>query len=75
MPVFETFDKDPGNYGHEDEADQVSAGGSGNLAKSAGKTGKNRQAESAQQQIDKKADGCILPSEYIDTDQQNQICK
>jgi hypothetical protein len=73
--VREPLDEDPCKYGHEDKSEKISPGRSGDLAKPSGKPGEYRQADGAQQQIYEITDGSVLPPEYVDADQQNQIRK
>lgn len=74
-PVREPFNEDSGQYGHEDEAQQIPAGWPGDLAGTSGESGEYRKSGGAQQQIYKIADCGVFPSEYVDADQKYQIRK
>lgn len=63
----------PGQYGHEDEAQKVSAGRTGNLGGTAGESGEYRQACGAKQQVDNIAGHGVFPAKHIYADQQYQI--
>ena len=54
-----------GNNSHNDKADDVSSCRTGQLCRTAGKSGKYRKTYKAKQQIDQIADGSFFPSEKI----------
>ena len=54
-----------GNNSHNDKADDVSACRTGQLCRTAGKSGKYRKTYKSKQKIDQIADGSFFPSEKI----------